>query len=310
MNRPSVPPPSVPQASPYAFGYPPPPFAQVSVPPQVTPPASPAPQYKLVELASGFDPRATAALILGVISLVTGAFAGVPAFILGSQARRDEERIRLLYPHVPRRVAGVALAGMICGAVGTLLGVALIAGTGGYWFAQHQLREAHPAYALHTPAASSSPRAAEHEPTSFGAIRVVDLAEDDALPFRDRLKAELKTAHDAGHPVLVETTASFCRSCDEINGALHQDPLQRALAGATLVRVDVETFEEELRAAGMWQDTVPWFYRLDSNMRPTDAISADEWDENTAENIAKVIGPFAHGTLPKRRTPSPLTTSL
>ena len=309
MNRSSAPPPPVPQphsyhplTSPYAFGYPP--------PPSLAPPFAPRMMavYKPVELVSGFDPRATAALMLGILSLVTGAFAGIPAFILGSQARRDEERIRLLYPHVPRRVAGVALAGMLCGVVGTLLGVALIAGTGGYWFAQHQLRQAHPAYAMHTPSAAPPPQHVAQ--TSFGTIRVVDLAEDDALPFRDRLKAELKTAHDAGHPVLVETTAAFCGSCDEIDAALHQDPLQHALAGATLVRVDVETFEEELRSAGMWQDTVPWFYRLDSNMRPTDAISADEWDENTAENIAKVLGPFAHGMLPKRRAPSPLTTSL
>ncbi len=302
MNGPSTLPPVLPPPSsaPYlphrqnVFGYPPPPSLRAA---QTFP--------RPMVISSGFDPRATAALILGLVSLVTGAFAGIPAFILGSQARRDEERLRILYPQLPRRVGGVALAGMLAGALGTLLGVAVLAGTGGYWYAQRQARSA---FATHVPTpAAASQRAAA---ASFGTIKVVDLAEDDALPFRERLKAELKTAHEAGHPVIVETTASFCRTCDEINQALHQEPLQRALAGATVVRVDVEAFEQELRSSGMWQDTVPWFYRLDSNMRPTDAISADEWDENTAENIAKVLGPFAHGTLPTRRAPSPLTTSL
>ncbi len=302
MNGPSIPPsaPPPPSYPPYlqprqdVFGYPPPPSVRAA---QTFP--------RPILISSGFDPRATAALILGLVSLVTGAFAGIPAFILGSQARRDEERLRILYPQLPRRVAGVALAGMLAGAMGTLLGVAVLAGTGGYWYAQKQARSA---FAMHAPTpAAASPRAAA---ASFGTIKVIDLSEDDALPFRERLKAELKTAHEAGHPVIVETTASFCRTCDEIDQALHQEPLQRALTGATVVRVDVEAFEEELRSSGMWQDTVPWFYRLDSNMRPTDAISADEWDENTAENIAKVLGPFAHGTLPTRRVPSPLTTSL
>ena len=287
---------------PHGFGYPPPPFIT-----ELTAPARPAP------VITGFDPRATASLILGVVSLLTGAFAGVPAFILGSQARRDEERLRTLYPHVPRRVAGVALAGMLTGAIGTVLGVALIAGTGGYWYAQKQARAMHAGYvgvgALHgsNAPAATSPQAPVG---SFGAIRVVDLAEDDTLPFRDRIKEELKTAHEAHHPVILETTASFSHTCDEINAAFTQAPLQRALAGATVVRVDVETFEAELRSSGMWQDTVPWFYRLDSNLHPTDAISADEWDENTAENMAKVLGPFSHGALAKRRSPSPLTTSL
>jgi hypothetical protein len=302
VNGPSIPPsaPPPPSYPPYlqprqdVFGYPPPPSVRAA---QTFP--------RPILISSGFDPRATAALILGLVSLVTGAFAGIPAFILGSQARRDEERLRILYPQLPRRVAGVALAGMLAGAMGTLLGVAVLAGTGGYWYAQKQARSA---FAMHAPTpAAASPRAAA---ASFGTIKVIDLSEDDALPFRERLKAELKTAHEAGHPVIVETTASFCRTCDEIDQALHQEPLQRALTGATVVRVDVEAFEEELRSSGMWQDTVPWFYRLDSNMRPTDAISADEWDENTAENIAKVLGPFAHGTLPTRRVPSPLTTSL
>ena len=276
MNGPSFPPSALPPSlplppfphaprprpGPYAFGYPPPPLAvaatlQVYAPRLARPP----------EPAGGFDPRATAALILGLVSLITGAFAGIPAFILGSQARRDEERLRVFYPHLPRRVAGVALAGMLSGALGTLLGVALVAGTGGYWYAQRQARTTYASVHLPAvPASTANPHAAS---ASFGTIRVIDLAEDDALPFRERLKAELKTAHDAGHPVIVETTASFCRTCDEVNAALHQEPLQRALAGATVVRVDVEAFEEELRASGMWQDTVPWFYRLDSNMRPT-----------------------------------------
>ena len=86
--------------------------------------------------------------------------------------------------------------------------------------------------------------------------------------------------------------------------------MQRALANVTLVRVDIDTFEDELKAMRVDTESVPWFYRLDASARPTDAISADEWDANVPENMAPVLANFARGALGARRTPSPLGTAL
>ena len=55
---------------------------------------------------------------------------------------------------------------------------------------------------------------------------------------------------------------------------------------------------------------MPYFYRVDASARPTDALSADEWDDNTAQNMAPVLEAFVSGTLRQRKHPSPLGTEL
>jgi hypothetical protein len=77
--------------------------------------------------------------------------------------------------------------------------------------------------------------------------------------------------------------------------------MQRALADVTLVRVDVDAFEDDLHAMRVETQSVPWFYKLDDSGRPTDAINADEWDENIPENMAPVLAKFVRGTLAARR---------
>jgi hypothetical protein len=86
--------------------------------------------------------------------------------------------------------------------------------------------------------------------------------------------------------------------------------MQGALANVELVRIDIDDFRGELMLQKMFEKTVPWFYKVDSTARPTDAISADEWDENVAENMAPVLKAFADGTLTKRRNASQIGTPL
>jgi len=80
--------------------------------------------------------------------------------------------------------------------------------------------------------------------------------------------------------------------------------MQTALTNVDLVRVDVDDFDEELRAAGMLEDTLPWFYKVDATLHPVDAISAGEWDENVPVNMAPVLHSFLAGTLRARRDPT------
>ena len=86
--------------------------------------------------------------------------------------------------------------------------------------------------------------------------------------------------------------------------------VQQALSDVRWLRVDVAEFRSELAGLRMNEPTVPWFYLLDSRGQPRDAISADEWDDNDAENIAPVLGAFVHGKLQPRRTSWRGRTSL
>ena len=97
---------------------------------------------------------------------------------------------------------------------------------------------------------------------------------------------------------------------DDIDSALPHPLMQTALANVELVRVDIDEFKSELALQKMYEKSVPWFYKIDSTARPTDAISADEWDENIAENMAPILKAFADGTLTKRRNASQIGTPL
>ncbi len=66
-----------------------------------------------------------------------------------------------------------------------------------------------------------------------------------------------------------------------------------------VVRVDVDAFGSELAGLGIDRPVQPWFFKLDDSMRIVDAISADEWDDNDAWNIAPVLKSFMAGTYKK-----------
>jgi hypothetical protein len=69
-----------------------------------------------------------------------------------------------------------------------------------------------------------------------------------------------------------------------------------------VVRVDVDQFPTELAGLGMDKPGLPWFFRFDDQMKLIDAISADEWDDNEAENIMPVLKAFVAGTYKHRAT--------
>ena len=77
--------------------------------------------------------------------------------------------------------------------------------------------------------------------------------------------------------------------------------MQRALANVTLVRVDVEEYERDLRSMSVETRSAPWFYRLDGKGDPTDAISAAAWDAHSPENMAPVLGRFVHKPARRKR---------
>ncbi|AKV02219.1 hypothetical protein AKJ09_08882 [Labilithrix luteola] len=242
------------------------------------------------------ESKAVASLSLGLLSLVClGAFAGVPAIILGSLARRDIDRSQGM-------LGGerMAIGGVVTGLFGT--GLSLVIGVAALASALSLVQPGDPR--------SESPmlRPVATGTRSYGALDVVDIDERQSL--KTSLAGITQAASSKGRTVVLQTYVRSSRECADVASALPDSRMQNALANVTLVRVDVDKFESELRAMRVDTETVPWFYKLDSASRPTDAISADEWDENTVTNMAPVLDDFVHGNLSSRRSPSPLGIEL
>jgi hypothetical protein len=267
-------PPGYPYRPPPPHGYPYAPYGGPPPPPMARPTES----------------RAILSLVLGILSLTCGGLLlGLPAVILGFSARKNIDR-----SGGAMTGGGLATGGIVTGFLGTFASLAL---------------GAFLTFAFVTGARAPHAASGGAHRASVGAVPVVELSPSGG-PLTDQLRAEGVRARGAKKILIVETTASPCDACDEIEDALPDARMQRALDSVYLVRVDVAEFQNDLRVQKMWEGTVPWFYKVDSAARPTDAISADEWDENVPENIAPVLEKFAAGTLVTRRHSPPIGTQL
>lgn len=252
-------------------------------------PESPAPPRN--------DPKAIASFVLGVASLVLlGVFVtGIPAVVLGALALRDIPR------DARKKGTGLATAGIVMGALGVALGLLLtIAGLVGSFVDRYapvvrsdDAQEAWPA--------SAGIR-------TYGTFAIVDPDEDE--PLAPQIAAVVENETTKGHVVLLHTCARSNDACLDLATALKDERVRRALAGVTLVRVDVDAYEDELRALRVETETMPWFYRLDVHGHVADALSGEEWPSPAPANVAPILGSFAHGNLRERRAPSPLGIAL
>jgi hypothetical protein len=230
--------------------------------------------------------KAVTALLLGLFSVTClGALAGIPAIVVGSLARKDIDRSggRLTG-------SGMAAFGIVSGLFGTGLSLVL-------------------ALMMLGGVVSAAKGADDDEPVAaatqtVGAVDVVDL--DRRRPLHAQLVGIAQAEAAKGRTVVLQTYVRSSKECAEVAAALPDTRMQRALANVTLVRVDLEVFTPELRAMRVDVTSAPWFYKLDGAARPTDAISAGEWDENVPENMAPVLERFVQGTLGRRRSPKPL----
>lgn len=235
------------------------------------------------------DSRAVAAIILGVASLglaFFGALAGIPAIILGSIARREIDRSQ-----GRRTGSGLAAAGVMTGLFGTGLGLVFTLGVVEASLPDRPTAEGTANASAATGAAPSPPIASGTR--AYGTLSVVDL--DATQPLAPQLREVVDAALASHRTVVLQTYIRASKECSAVAAALPDRRMQLALADVTLVRVDIETFERDLRAMRVETRSAPWFYKLDGAARPTDGISAAEWDENVPENMAPILGPFVRG---------------
>jgi hypothetical protein len=168
------------------------------------------------------------------------------------------------------------------------------------------------------PPSATAPGATTATPTSARAsappggwktIHAVELHASDG-PLRAQLAGQARAAKAAGETVLVQTVAPSSEACAEILRAMGEPAVQHALARVRLVRVDALELHADLAPLHMSEPSVPWFYLIDVRGSPRDAISADEWDDNSGPSMAPVLDAFVHGALPSRRVAWRGVTSL
>ncbi len=247
------------------------------------------------------DAKAIAAMVLGILCLVgtlcfLGVPLGVPALVLGVMAHRDIRRSDGMLGG-----GGMATAGIVLGSLGSLVFVSQI-GFAGYAFLQAKsAMPVAPPPAVAPTAPPTVPPPALVPPGGWGAIHVVELHPSASQTLRAQLADESRAAKTAGESVLVETIAPTCAACVEIARAMPEPELQSALATVRLVHVDVDEFGLEASSMHLTSPTLPWFYLVDSHGDVRDGISADEWGDNEADEIAPVLEAFVQRKLKVRK---------
>ena len=247
------------------------------------------------------------ALVLGVASFFcVGPFAGVPAAILGgiawSQVRRSNGHLR---------GGGMAMSGAILGAMGSIgwvVALVVLARAGAFAPSPTPAAPAFaPTAAFPAPTAPApTPRAGEEGGQMTTTNEVVEVRAGNATivdlpPSIRSLEKELadqqRKVRAAKEKLVLFVVQEQCRPCGSIAAVILDPKMQLALEHVRLVRVDVDEARPELRAMGIETQKIPGFFLLGPDGRAVDGINGGEWDDDTAENAAPVLGAFVRGSL-------------
>lgn len=234
--------------------------------------------------------KAIASLVLGLLSIVCcgGLLTGIPAIVFGLIGRRD-----IMRSEGALDGTGVAVTGVVTGAIGTFCSVAyIILNVAGIWAVSKSIPTA--------PTWAPPPTLAPTFMPSTGKVHVIQLRKADG-PLAAQLASQASSAKSTGNRVMAMTVAPDCKACTEIQATFPDFTMGLTLEKVTVARVDVTEFGAELGPAGMAKGKdLPWFFLVDDAGKVTDAMSADEWDDNRPENISPVMDQFLDGTLMKK----------
>jgi hypothetical protein len=258
------------------------------------------------------------ALIAGIFSTVcffvipgvTGLAAIVLGFVAISEVKRSDGR----FHGDGAAVTGIVLGGLHV--VGVAVGFALyIAAFATALKAPHASSPGvTPAPVVPTPTPTpAQPFANPEEPggrtpdaamrvTKFGKVTLVDPAPGSGS-LETLLREERVRADAASEKLLVWLSSPELAPCTGVSVALRDARLQRALAGARILRLDVNEYYVELTRLGFPVKVLPGFVLTSPEGRPLDYVSGGEWDADVPENIAPVLGNFIQGRYVRRRNP-------
>lgn len=123
---------------------------------------------------------------------------------------------------------------------------------------------------------------------------VVEIGTGEVL---QRLREHAAEAEQLGLRPFVEFGASWCPPSVMFARSLSDPRMAASLAGVYLIRAEADRWDYQLaRAAGFDIATVPVFYELDAEGRPSGhSINGGAWGADTIDNMARVLTPFFAG---------------
>jgi hypothetical protein len=257
---------------------------------------------------------ATASLVFAILgSMCLGPVGGIAAVVVGIIALVDIKQSQGKKSGTPAAAIGIAI-----GAVVTL---AYIVVAFALFSTASKAAKFTPPHHYSPPVATAPPGPSSSAPsprlraetemskdtttteTRIGAITVVDLG-SNLRSLESELRVQRAQAAKLNQKLILQTTSMSCRPCLGVAASLADPKMQRALDKVRLVRVDIADFKDDLLQLGMASKLVgvmPTFMILGVDLLPIDAISGEEWDDDTADNIAPVLSQFSRGALSKRR---------
>jgi len=252
-------------------------------------------------------------LVLGVLGFVCfPAVGGFFALTLGAVAKGEIAR-----SHGTRTGSGLAIGGMVLGALNVLASAAALALLLSYAsspttatpspapvFAPPPVSPMVPAPAPSPAPSATASAQSSREPgviaTRVGKLELVDVDRDVPSLSRE-LEAQRKAAAKDGKRLLVWVVVDDCMPCNGVAAALGDPSMQTALEKVRVVRVNSRDFGQDLTFLGIPVAKVPGFALLGDGNRPEDYVNGGEWDDDIPRNIAPVLGNFVRGRYTKRR---------
>jgi thiol-disulfide isomerase/thioredoxin len=137
----------------------------------------------------------------------------------------------------------------------------------------------------------------EAPPHVDAAARVRVLALDPAAgSLTDQLANLRAGAKGSGGEIVVELWATWCPPCKTIDRLLGSDEVIAALGGVTVVKVDTDAWDDELSANGYVIPTIPAFYRVGPDGKPSGKpLAAHTWGSIDAVTMAARVREFLAG---------------
>jgi hypothetical protein len=83
-----------------------------------------------------------------------------------------------------------------------------------------------------------------------------------------------------------------CPSCSSIGYAVATEQMGRVLGAVTLIRIDVDEFEQDLQQLGVLTAQVPTFALLNATGKISDVLDSDKWPSNDPAEFLPVLAEF------------------
>ena len=134
-------------------------------------------------------------------------------------------------------------------------------------------------------------RSRHTEVLSYGNIRLIDIG-DDVQDLADFLTLQASKATAKHELCLIAAISPSCPSCAAIGYSLADGAMGRVLGPLTLIRVDVEEFDQDLQRAGLAATELPVFALLSDAGKITQSIDSSNWSSNSPAEFLSVLSDF------------------